>query len=38
MLSEIPATPELLVLGIGISFGKERESFESYIAGWALSS
>ncbi|MBW2020364.1 MAG: tetraacyldisaccharide 4'-kinase [Deltaproteobacteria bacterium] len=35
--SEIPLTPRLLVLAIGISFGDDAERFDSYIKKWALS-
>ncbi len=37
ILTDIPSTPELLVLGIAISFGADAERFNSYIKRWALS-
>ncbi|MDY6952906.1 MAG: tetraacyldisaccharide 4'-kinase [Thermodesulfobacteriota bacterium] len=35
--TEIPAPPRLLVLAISISFGADRQRFDSYITDWALS-
>jgi tetraacyldisaccharide 4'-kinase len=38
ILTEIPSTPELLALGISISFGEDKEAFENYVKEWASSS
>ncbi len=35
--TDIPSSPQLLVLGITISFGDDTEAFEEYIKTWALS-
>jgi tetraacyldisaccharide 4'-kinase len=35
--NDISSTPQLLVLGVAISFGDDAKRFESYIKDWALS-
>ena len=37
ILTEVPSTPQLLVLAISISFGDDTEAFEGYIKTWASS-